>query len=126
MKKAAKILHDFFKKADCDDGNDSGSTSVLTDLALREYKEPTEKAKEGLHSDAAAYPRGKTPVCSGKGCAKPATGGGLLCDSHRGLPKGTLETKEPGKVQYVDKYTQNQIWKNNKNAYKLLNDFFKE
>lgn len=108
-KKARKVIEEFFKKAE-DDSDINGSTGAVLNI-VKDFHEPSDNVKHGLpDKKAASYPRGKTQVCSGKGCAKPATGGGLLCDSHRGMPKGTLETKEPGKVQYVDKYTQNQIW----------------
>lgn len=123
MKKAKKVLYSFFKKADCDDGNDSGATSVLTDLSEKEYKEPTEDAKRGLHSEAGPY--SKTKVCRGAGCSNPTPT--LFCDNCSAKSKaGDLTTKPPqDKIQYVDKHTQNQIWKQNKSASKkVLDDFF--
>ena len=128
MKKAEKILSSFFKVAE-DDGDINGSTGVLTDLMQKEYKTPTENSMRGLpNKSASSYPRGKTPICRGKDCPKPATGGGLFCDTHHSMPKGTVETKPPSKVQYVDPFTQKQIWNadpRNKKASQVLKEFFK-
>jgi len=71
---------------------------------------------------ATKYPSGKTQVCRGASCNKPATGDGLFCNNCYAKSKaGTLEKKPANpKVQYVDKPTQNQIWNDNKKATLLL------
>jgi hypothetical protein len=120
-KKANRILAEFLKKAE-DDDDINGSTDEVSKV-VKNFPPISDDTRRGLSDKKATkYPSGKTQVCRGASCNKPATGDGLFCNNCYAKSKaGTLKKKPANpKVQYVDKPTQNQIWNDNKKATLLL------